>query len=69
MKALVKGHPRVPKKVFVTGAGRLRECENTEFVWELSKTGFCKGGRKKSCPLRECPLGELTLYLKEAIRN
>ena len=26
------GYPRVAKKVSVTGAGRLRECENTEFV-------------------------------------
>ena len=24
----------------ITGAGRLRECENTEFVWEFNKTGF-----------------------------
>jgi len=37
--------------VFVPGAGRLRECKNAEFVWELSKTGFCEGGRKWSCPL------------------
>ena len=38
-------HPRDPrdgKKVSVTGAGRLRECKNTEFVWELRKTGFLK---------------------------
>ena len=28
------------KKASLTGAGRLRECENTEFVWELNKTGF-----------------------------
>ena len=40
------GYPRVAKKVSVTGAGRLRECENTEFVCELSKTGICEGGRK-----------------------
>ena len=33
-------------KVFVTGAGRLRECKNEEFVRELRKTGFCEGGRK-----------------------
>ena len=32
--------------MFVPGAGRFRECENTEFAWELSKTGFCEGGRK-----------------------
>ena len=37
--------------MFVPGAGRLRECKNKEFVWELSKTGFCEGGRKWSCPL------------------
>ena len=24
----------------------LRECKNTESVWELRRTGFCKGGRK-----------------------
>ena len=44
-------HPRDPrdgKKVSVTGAGRLWECKNTEFVWELRKTGVSKGGRKQS---------------------
>ena len=41
VEAPVSGHPRDAKKVFVPGAGRLRECKNTEFVWELSKTGFC----------------------------
>ena len=35
-KALVSGHPRGSKKVSVTRAGRLRECENTEFVWEFN---------------------------------
>ena len=40
------GYPRVAKKVSVTGAGRLWECQNTVFVWELRKTGFCEGGRK-----------------------
>ena len=24
----------------------LRECKNTESVWELRKTRFCEGGRK-----------------------
>ena len=33
------------KKVSAAGAGRLRECKNTEFVWEFGKTGFCEGGR------------------------
>ena len=28
-------HPRDARKVSVTGTGRLRECKNTEFVWEL----------------------------------
>ena len=32
VETLVSGHPRGVKKVSVTGAGRLRECENTEFV-------------------------------------
>ena len=32
----------------VTGAGRLQECKNTEFVWELGEIAFCEGGRKKS---------------------
>ena len=42
-------HPRDPrdgKKGSVTGAGRLRECKNTEFVWELRKTGVSKGSLK-----------------------
>ena len=43
-KLTVSGHPRDAKKVFITGAGRLRESKNTEFVWELRKTGFCEGG-------------------------
>ena len=34
------------KKVTETGAGRLRECKNTEFVSDLSEPGFCEGGRK-----------------------
>jgi len=46
VEAIVSGHPRHAKKVSVTGASRLRECKNTEFVWELSKPGFCEGGRK-----------------------
>ena len=40
VEALVSGHPRGATKVSVTGAGRLRECENTEFVREFNKTGF-----------------------------
>ena len=32
MEALVSGHHRDAKKMSITGAGRLRECENTEFV-------------------------------------
>ena len=32
------------QKVSDSGDGRLRECENTEFVWEFGKTGFCEGG-------------------------
>ena len=35
-----KWTPLGVKKASVTGAGRLRECENTEFVWEFNKTGF-----------------------------
>ena len=35
-----KRTPSGAKKVPVTGAGRLRECKNTEFVWELRKTGL-----------------------------
>ena len=30
----------------VTGAGPLRGCKNTEFVWELRKMGFNEDGRK-----------------------
>ena len=47
LEALVSGHlPRDVKKVLVTGADRVRECKNTEFVSELRKTGFCEGGVK-----------------------
>ena len=34
------------KKVHITGAGCLRKCKNTEFVWELRKMGVCEGGSK-----------------------
>ena len=51
LEALVSGHPQGAKTVSITGAGRLRECEKTEFVWEFSKTGFWLGGRKKTFPL------------------
>ena len=47
VEALVSGQPRVAKMVPVTGAGHLRECENTEFIWESRKTGVCEGGRRK----------------------
>ena len=40
VEAVVSGHPRGVKKWSVTGAGRLRESENTEFVWEFYKIGF-----------------------------
>ena len=33
VEAPVSGHPREAEKVSATGAGRLRECVNTEFVW------------------------------------
>ena len=39
-KALVSRHPRGVKKVSITGAGRLRECENSEFAWEFNKMEF-----------------------------
>ena len=53
----MNGHPRDAKKESETGAGLLQERKNTEFVWELRKMGFCKGGR-----LRERFLVELPLY-------
>ena len=56
------GHPREAKKVSVIGAGRLRKCLNTEFLWDLSKGGFVKVAVRKAVPLRECSLGELALY-------
>ena len=46
MEALVSGHPRDMKKGYITGAGCLQECKNTEFVWQSMKTGFCEGSRK-----------------------
>ena len=38
-------HPNV-KKVSETGADRLQESRNTEFVGELRKMAFCEGGHK-----------------------
>lgn len=46
VEALMSGHPQNTKKVSVTNAGRLRGCKNTEFLWELRKTGFCEGELK-----------------------
>ena len=43
----MSGQPRVAKMVPVTVPGRLRECKNTEFVWESRKKGFCEGGGRK----------------------
>ena len=57
VEVLVSGHPPGVKKVSKTGAVRFRECKITEFVWELRKMGFCKGGR-----LRERYIVELPLY-------
>ena len=51
MKALISRHPRNAKKVSVTGAGHLLERKNTDFVWELRRTGFCEGSYKKNCRL------------------
>ena len=38
-------HPNA-KNVSKTGAYRLQECRNTEFVGELRKMAFCEGGHK-----------------------
>ena len=51
LDCLYSGSSRNAEKVPVPGAGRLRECKNTEFAWELRKTGFCEGGLDQSCPL------------------
>lgn len=40
--AEVSEHPRDAKKV----SGHLRKYKDTEFVLELTKTGFCEGGLK-----------------------
>ena len=34
MESLVSGHTRDAKNMSITGAGRLRECKNTELVWK-----------------------------------
>ena len=46
VEALVSGHPWDMKKGYMTGAGCLRECKNTKFVWQSRKTGFCEGSCK-----------------------
>ena len=40
-----KRTPSGREKGVSIGPSLLRECKNTEFVWELRKTGFCEGGR------------------------
>ena len=43
MEAPVSGHTREAEKVSATGAGRLQECVNTEFVGTIDfKRGFVK---------------------------
>ena len=45
---------RNAKKLSVIEAGHLRECKNTEFVWELRKTGVAKAAIKRAVHLLEC---------------
>ena len=63
VEALMSGHPQNTKKVSVTKAGRLRGCKNTEFLWELRKTGFCEGERKQSCPLSRVSVRRATTVM------
>ena len=52
------------KKVSVTGAGRLQEHKNTKFVWDLRKTGFCRGrSREYDFCLRLCLLWVTSMCL------
>ena len=49
----VSGQPREAEKVYTTGAGRLRECVNTECVSELEfKRGFVKAAVSRYVRLR-----------------
>ena len=45
VEALASGHPLDAKKVYVTGAGRLRGNVKikTGIVWKLKVTWFCEG--------------------------
>lgn len=63
VEAVVRGHPWDAKKVSVTGAGSLRECQNTDFVWSWEKWCFGKVAISRAFRLRECRLGELPLYV------
>ena len=45
---------RNAKKLSVIEAGRLRECKNTEFVWELRKRGVAKAAIKRAVHLLQC---------------
>ena len=57
------GHPWDGKEVSTTGAGRLQEWKNKEFVRELRKKGFVKVAVNRDViRLRECPLAEIPLY-------
>ena len=44
VEAPVSGHPWEAENV--SGAGRLQECVNPEFVWARVQTGLCQGGHK-----------------------
>ena len=59
----MNGHPWYAKKVSETEADCLRECKNSDFVWELRKMRFCEGGAvRRVVRFRECSLVELPLY-------
>ena len=60
VEALVSGHPRGVKEVSITGVVRFRESKNTEFVWEMKKTGFRDSGRLRKCPLGQLPTTQHT---------
>ena len=53
----MSGHPPDIK----TGAGRLQEFKNKEFVWELRKMGFCEGSCKQSCLLMRVSISRASI--------
>ena len=64
VEAPVSGHPQEAEKVPATGAGRLRDCLNTEFVGARVQMGFYQGSHCGFGPFFTRYFGNFTLKVQ-----